>query len=486
MPTVSVKLPQIGEGLQDARIVAFLKQPGDRIRRDEPIYQMETDKAVMDVESPYEGVLTAWTVKVDDIVLIGAEVAIMESGEAAAPSEAAPAPTGNVVPLRIPMIGEGLQDARVVGFLKQPGDFVKRDEPIYQMETDKAVMDVESPYEGTLVAWTAKVDDVLLIGAEVGQMQVSGAVTEVPAAHGSPVAAAPVAQAAAPVATTGGRRRDVPPRTRAYAKEKGVSNDALETIPAAGSKLMPEDIDRFLTGAPAPVASSTSTDRYDERPLGGKQRILNSRMQRGSQLVVPGTIMVAVLWEGIERRRARYKSEGGDFQPSSFTMFSYAVAQVVRDFPGLRTSIIGDETYRTYKHADLGIAVSLPGDELVIATVPDSDTLDWPSFAAKMRERIDIARGGQDQANEAVTLSLTNMQSFGLRDAVPVVVPPACATLFLGEVYKGVDQRPGATGFATYANIALTFDHRVINGVGASQFAAAVKARVESVEELIP
>ena len=61
MPIASVKIPQIGEGLQEARLVAVLKQPGDRVKRDEPIYQMETDKAVMDVESPYEGVLIAWT-----------------------------------------------------------------------------------------------------------------------------------------------------------------------------------------------------------------------------------------------------------------------------------------------------------------------------------------------------------------------------------------------------------------------------------------
>jgi pyruvate/2-oxoglutarate dehydrogenase complex dihydrolipoamide acyltransferase (E2) component len=68
MPLVSVNIPQIGEGLQEARVVAFLKKPGDMVRRDEPIYQMETDKAVMDVESPVEGTLVSWSAKVDDIV----------------------------------------------------------------------------------------------------------------------------------------------------------------------------------------------------------------------------------------------------------------------------------------------------------------------------------------------------------------------------------------------------------------------------------
>ena len=85
------------------------------------------------------------------------------------------------VPIHIPQIGEGLQEARLVAVLKQPGDFVKRDEPIYQMETDKAVMDVESPYEGVLTKWLASVDTVLPIGAEIAMMQVGDEITAAPA-----------------------------------------------------------------------------------------------------------------------------------------------------------------------------------------------------------------------------------------------------------------------------------------------------------------
>src|SRR5262245_5616848 len=81
MPIISVRIPQMGEGLQEARLVAVLKQPGDSIKRDEPIYQMETDKAVMDVESPYEGVLVEWTAAVDTILPIGSPVAKMEVAE---------------------------------------------------------------------------------------------------------------------------------------------------------------------------------------------------------------------------------------------------------------------------------------------------------------------------------------------------------------------------------------------------------------------
>lgn len=476
MASVPVRIPQIGEGLQEARLVAVLKQPGDVVKRDEPIYQMETDKAVMDVESPFDGVLVEWLAPIDSILPIGGEVAIMEVAEAVeeAQGNASEAADANVVGVRIPQIGEGLQEARLVAHLKQPGDLVKRDEPIYQMETDKAVMDVESPYEGVLVEWLGQVDEVLAIGAEVARMRVAGNVSETPVAHGQ----APVTTATpvAPTAPTAARNAAIPPRTRAYAKEKGIPDDQLSVIPSASGKLMPADIDAFLAGAPK-VA-------YDEAPMPQKQRLLASRLTRGNQIVVPGTMSIVTNWEPIEAARAAIKAAGGDFQPSTFTMFAYAVAQVLRDFPAFRSSIVGDSTVRTYRHTALGIAVSLPGDELVIAVVEDADTLSWREFADRARARIELARTGKDQANESVTISLTNMQAAGLRDAVPVVVPPSVATLFLGEVYNGL--APGRElKIQRSANLALTFDHRLINGVGAAQFINAVKARVESIGDIL-
>lgn len=397
-----------------------------------------------------------------------------------------------VVSVHIPQIGEGLQEARLVAVLKQPGEHVKRDEPIYQMETDKAVMDVESPYEGTLTEWLAPVDTILPIGGPVAKMEVADGVAEVGAGgHGPAPRAQPTETAAASSAERGdARNANIPPRTRAYAKEKGIADSALATIPAATGKLMPSDIDAFLAGG-APAASAgpkTGESRggsYKEADVPQKQRLLASRLVRGTQLVVPGTITVAASWVGIERLRSQVKAGGGDFQPSAFTMFAYAVVQALKDFPAFRSTLVSDETLRTYDHVALGIAVGLPGDELVLAVVDKADTLSWREFATKAREQIDLARSGQDQAHEGVTISLTNMQSFGLRDAVPVVVPPSVGTLFLGEVYNGLAQDTEEVKIQRYANLALTFDHRVLNGVGAAEFINAVKSKVETISSLL-
>lgn len=363
------------------------------------------------------------------------------------------------------------------------------------METDKAVMDVESPYEGTLTEWLAPVDTVLPIGGEVAKMEVSDAVEEAPShGHTAPVAvgATAVVETVTPQTPSTGpsRNADVPPRTRAYAKEKGIADDVLGAIPASGSKLLPADIDAFLSngGGPSKPAAKApaKSGAFAESGVSNKQRILNSRMVRANQVVVSGTISCAVNWEPIERVRAKIKASGDSFQPSAFTMFSFAVAQAIKKYEAFRTTMPTDETYRTYNNVQLGIAVSLDSGELVTAVIEDADALSWKDFATKAREKIDMARAGKDQVNEAVTISLTNMQHFGLRDAVPVVVSPSMATLFLGEVYNGLaNDIHGAIKLQRTVNLALTFDHRVVNGVGAANFLNAIKANVEGIEKLL-
>ena len=166
-----------------------------------------------------------------------------------------------VISVRIPQLGEGLQEARLVEFLKRPGEIIKRDDPIYVMETDKAVSEVESPYDGKLVEWVAEPNSVLPIGSEIAKMEVAEGVEEIAAGHGPPSHDAhrsAVSLPSAPAATAAPRDRSgsnghcvrpsqipIPPRTRKYLREKGLL-DKADQIPAAGKKLMPEDVDRYL------------------------------------------------------------------------------------------------------------------------------------------------------------------------------------------------------------------------------------------------
>lgn len=391
------------------------------------------------------------------------------------------------VSVRIPQLGEGLQEALLVEFLKQPGDQVRRDEPLYTMETDKAVTEVESPYDGTLVAWTAEVSTVQKVGAAIATMEVAEGVEEMAAGHGpadsAPAPAVPAKAAAAKPA----RARGIPPRTRKYLREKGLL-DVADQIPSKTNKLMPEDVDAYLAaqaagdGAAAP-SGSVETDTFSEAPLPKTQQTLNFRLVRGAQVCVPVTISAEVDWTAIVTARAAAKEAQGDAAPSALSMLLWCVARAMQEHPKFRSTLGADgTTLRTYKQASVGIAVALPDDLLVTAVVEDADALAWPEFATTVSKQIELARGGQDQATAATTLSVTNMGSVGIRSGVAAIVAPAVATMTLGETYVSavVDQQSGQVSTRRLAMLTLSFDHRVINGAGAAEFLNKVRREVES------
>src|SRR5579862_2633530 len=173
-----------------------------------------------------------------------------------------------IVDVPVPQMGEGLQEVIVLGFHKQPGDFVKRDEPLYSMETDKAVMEVESPYEGVLKEWLAEEGAVLEIGAPIARMETADATAE---ASG----AAPGAEAAEATAAAARSETVIPPRTRAYCREMGISEEEMRRIPAPTGKLLPADIDAYLKAKAAEEASEGAEESpkpYAERLLSPQHR----------------------------------------------------------------------------------------------------------------------------------------------------------------------------------------------------------------------
>ena len=181
-----------------------------------------------------------------------------------------------IISVRIPQLGEGLQEALLVEFLKEPGDTVERDEPIYVMETDKAVTEVESPYAGTLVEWVAETNSVLPIGTEVARMEVAEGVKEMPAGH-KPAELSTAAEAVAAATAPNRPTIPIPPRTRKYLKDKGLL-DVADEIPAAGAKLMVEDVDRYLAEQGGGASVGAGAEGYDERALPPSQIALNFRL----------------------------------------------------------------------------------------------------------------------------------------------------------------------------------------------------------------
>jgi len=427
------------------------------------------------------------------------------------------------VEIRIPQLGEGLQEARIVRFLKQPGDSVQRDEPIYEMETDKAVMEIESPAAGVLGAWDAQEDQVLPIGAVIGRIDSGGAsaaplaspnseqeavtqafsddhtVATAPAPVDPPVTKRPQdgAQAESRPLPERLRTQFVAPRTKAYAREKGISDEDLARLAQTSEgRLLPESIDRFLAGGKdlrsVPAASAAPSGKarpgYQDVALPPRQRTLVYRLQRATTETIPASMEMRVGWSAVETVRTQSKQAGGvQAEATQFLLFAWCVAKAARTFPQFRSTLLNADTLRVYDHINLGIAVALPEDELVMARVDNADALTFPEFISAAQAGIKRARDGQDQTTDTMQFSLTNMAGAGVRVGIPIIAAPAVATLFVGEVYD--DAYPlsgGGIGFRRVANMVLSFDHRIANGIGAARFLSEIRDRVEGLTDEFP
>lgn len=387
-----------------------------------------------------------------------------------------------ILDITVPQMGEGLQEVIIVGFQKQPGDHVKRDELLYSMETDKAVMEVESPYEGVLKEWLAAEGDVLPIGAAVARIEMEDAVVEATTPGASAVTGGLPLTRSGEAETAAETVAVIPPRTRAYCRTVGISDEEMRRIPAPTGKLMPADVDAYLkakANGMQPAASETEVEEtlpYIERPLSQQHRVFIYRLKRSAQIVVPGTAKRPMEWGNIRRHAEGYRNRGGSVQPSTFQTFAYCVVEAVKEHPRFRSALIGETLVREYNHLNVGIAVGRPNGELVTAVVEEADTLDFPAFVTKTQEQIAKAREGDDQASESTQLLLTYMGPYEIVDAVPVLVAPAVAILFIGAAFEQNGE--------TLVNLVLTFDHRLIQGIEAAEFLKTIVAKAKQVAEL--
>ena len=385
-----------------------------------------------------------------------------------------------VISVRIPQLGEGLQEALLVEFLKKPGDQITRDDPIYVMETDKATTDVESPYDGTLLEWTVEVGSVLEIGSVVGKMEVAAGVKETPFGHGPAGLAAAASASATGAATTATKtvrssKVMIPPKTRKYLKEHNLLEVANE-IPATGTKLTPEDVDTYLAGGGVDVSS----DQYAIEPLAKSQVILNYRLGRAAKACVPVTIMTDVDWTKVASAREKVRSGGG---PTGFAMACRAVVLALMDHSKFRSSLNADgKSLKVFHNVNLGVAVALPGDEMVTAVIKDANTLSTEDFFAAFSTQIEMARDGKDQADESTTVTVSNIGKAGMRIGIPAIVAPAVATLAIGESFEHPVPVGDSFKFKTMVTATLSFDHRIANGIGAANFLNDVKAKIEAFE----
>lgn len=380
-----------------------------------------------------------------------------------------------LVDIRVPQLGEGLQEALIIALLKAPGVRVAKDEPVFEMETDKARVEVEAAHAGLLREWLVHEGDVVAIGSVVGRIEVADAErSETPSGvEDSATTERSVAPRSGGGADRPGATVRVPPRTRAYARTLGLSEEELRRIPAPSGKLLPADVDQYMAECKRTTAADAA-QTYSERRLSAQQRALTFRFRRSAQLVIPATITYPLAWGGVERALRVVCAAYPDVPVGALEVIAFAVAQGAAAHRNFRSILVSDDQVREYPYVTLGIAVHRPQGDLVTAVVPRADTMPLPEFARAVQSKIASALEGRDQSDDATQIILTYLGESQVTHGVPTLVAPAVATLFVGAAVEL------AGGVATStAALCLTFDHRLINGIEAAQFLELVAGEVK-------
>jgi 2-oxoisovalerate dehydrogenase E1 component len=224
---------------------------------------------------------------------------------------------------------------------------------------------------------------------------------------------------------------------------------------------------------PRTAPKSAGPINPDPRPTEGG---LPPRIIAQLKNVVPAHMTVKARWQALRQARSLAKKQMGDTAPSPTVMIAWSLVRAMTKHPVFSCTITGQDTLQKHAEFDFGVAVALENDALDTAIIHRANALDWPAFMEAYQEAVKRVREGQSSSKAGTPLILTSMGGFGVRDALPVVVPPAIGTLFVGESHMDST----AAGEHEVVSLCLSFDHRWINGVAGAQFLADVRKEMEN------
>ena len=420
--------------------------------------------------------------------------------------------------IKMPQLGESVTEGTVEKWLKSEGDFVKRDEPIVEVVTDKVNAEIPSPFEGKLVKIAVTEGETVRVGAVIAQIETASAGAgaaapsepapakepvaphpEVPAAPAPPSAPpAPVAAkppAAAPTEGNGDRAR-LSPAVRKLAAEHGIDASALRGS-GMGGRVTRDDVLAALETdtAPAaakPAAPAPSAPRRPARVDGAREEVvkLGSMRKAIAEHMVRSLATSPHAWTLQEvdvTNLVRYRAtEKEGFRARHGVPLTYLpfvvqiVCDAIKQFPWLN-STWSDEGVVLKHYINMGIAVSIP-DGLIVPVLKDADQLGFTELVRSLNDLADRARNKQLKPDDVQggTFTLNNTGATGSVASQPIINQPQAAILTTETIVK----RPVVIGdgiaVRDMMNMCLSFDHRIIDGMMAGQFLGTIKKRLEA------
>ena len=540
-----VIMPQMGESIFEGTITKWLKKPGEQVQRDEPLFEISTDKVDAEIPSPASGVLKeikaqeGTTVQVNTVVgvidaagSVGAAAPAAPAATPAAPAPAAPqaapvaatpsepaAASGTATDIVMPQMGESIFEGTITKWLKNVGDKVQRDEPLFEISTDKVDAEIPAPASGVLTEITAQAGTTVQVNSVVGR--IGGAASAPAAAAPAPAApakaAAPAAPApAAPAAqeeeeevTVEGQKIRSSPLVRKMAKEHGV-NLAHVKGSGLGGRITKEDIQSYIAqGKPAPAAAPAAPAPAAAKPaapapaapavalpgevvpMTAMRKIIAQRMVESKHTSAHVHTVYEIDMTRVMNLREKVKKQfeqknGVKLTPTTF--FARAAVKGIRDFPIINSSVEGDNI-KYHRNINIGIAVALDWG-LIVPIIKNAEEKNIVGLQRAITDLGDRARTKKLKPDDVAggTFTITNPGQFGQMFGLPIISQPQVAIMGIGSIKKMPVVMTDESGTDSIAirqicHVSLGYDHRIIDGAVADQFLRSVAKFLENWNE---
>ncbi|WP_405248071.1 pyruvate dehydrogenase complex dihydrolipoamide acetyltransferase [Cellulophaga sp. Asnod2-G02] len=536
---IVINMPRLSDTMEEGTVAKWLKNVGDKVEEGDILAEIETDKATMEFESFNEGTLLHIGIQEGDGAPVDTLLAIIgEEGEdisallngasapeakaeekqeetaaepeavASEPSEAAEIPEGVEI-IKMPRLSDTMEEGTVASWLKKVGDKVEEGDILAEIETDKATMEFESFYSGTLLyigtqeGESSPVDVILAIIGPEG--------TDVDALLASkPSTAAPKAAAAAPKETTkteskavasapaetkevvanDGQRIFVSPLAKKIASEKGVN---LRDVTGSGDngRIVKKDVENFVpapkaaapaakaSGASAPLALPVGEESVEDVKNNQMRKVIAKRLGESKFTAPHYYLNIEVDMDNAKASRVQINSLP-DTKVSFNDMVVKACAMALRKHPQVNTSWNGDTT-RYNHHISVGVAVAVE-DGLVVPVLKFTDQMGLSQIGASVRDLAGKARTKKltPAEMEGSTFTVSNLGMFGVESFTSIINQPNSAILSVGAIVEKPVVKDGQIVVGNTMKLTLACDHRTVDGATGAQFLQTLRAFIEN------
>ena len=499
--TVEIRVPTLGESVTEATIATWFKKPGDAVAVDEMLCELETDKVTVEVPSPAAGVMGEIVAAEGDTVGVDALLATLTTGEGAAPAPkaeakpaaaTAPAPaaaSGESTDVMVPTLGESVTEATVSTWFKAVGDTVAQDEMLCELETDKVSVEVPAPATGVLSEILAPEGTTVEASAKLAVIGGSSATSTASAPAAAPAAAAP----------TGGKDVEDAPSAKKAMAEAGVSRDQV-TGTGRDGRVMKDDVAKAVaagTAASTPAAaaaaprapvSADDASREERVKMTRLRQTIARRLKDSQNTAAMLTTYNEVDMGAVMDLRSEYKDlflKKHGVKLGFMSFFTKACCHALKEVPEVNAEIDGtDIVYKNFVH--MGVAAGTPTG-LVVPVIRDADAMSFADIEKAIAEKGARARDGKLSMAEMQggTFTLSNGGVYGSLMSSPILNPPQSGILGMHKIQDRPMAINGEVVIRPMMYLALSYDHRIVDGKGAVTFLVRVKEALEDPRRLL-